>query len=41
VTGPPLIQLPVPVLPGVLGTLLNPLIDPLIQALNNLLGGKH
>jgi hypothetical protein len=38
----PLIQLPVPVLPGVLGSLLNPLIDPLIQALNNLLGGgKH
>jgi hypothetical protein len=37
---PPLIQLPVPVLPGSLGTLLNPLLDPLIQALNNILGGK-
>ncbi len=37
----PLIQLPVPVLPGPLGSLLNPLLDPLIQALNNLLGGHR
>jgi hypothetical protein len=40
-TAVPLIQLPVPVLPGPLGSLLNPLLDPLIQALNNLLGGHH
>jgi hypothetical protein len=39
-TVPPAIQLPVPVLPGVLGSLLNPLLDPLIQALNNILAGK-
>jgi hypothetical protein len=38
---PPLIQLPVPVLPGPLGSLLNPLLDPLIQALNNVLAGRH
>ncbi|MDQ1377820.1 MAG: hypothetical protein QOE15_1993 [Acidimicrobiaceae bacterium] len=37
---PPLLQLPVPVLPGPLGAILNPLLDPLIQALNNILAGR-
>ncbi|MDQ6615901.1 MAG: hypothetical protein M3083_14490 [Actinomycetota bacterium] len=37
----PLIQLPVPVVPGPLGPILNPLLDPLIQALNNILAGRH
>jgi hypothetical protein len=37
---PPAGILPVPVLPGPLGQILNPLLDPLIQALNNILGGK-
>lgn len=32
--------LPVPVLPGPLGQILNPLLDPLVQALNNILSGK-
>lgn len=39
-TAPPLIQLPVPVIPGPLGNILNPLLDPIIQALNNILSGK-
>lgn len=40
-TTPPggLLQLPVPLLPGPLGSILNPLLDPLIQALNNILAG--
>jgi len=38
---PPAIQpLPVPVVPGALGSLLDPLLDPLIQALDNILAGK-
>ncbi len=36
----PLLQLPVPVLPGPLGAILNPLLDPLLQALNNILAGR-
>ncbi len=39
-TTAPLIRLPVPLLPGPLGAILNPLLDPLIQALNNILAGK-
>jgi hypothetical protein len=39
-TVPPLIQLPVPLVTGPLGSILNPLLDPLIQALNNILAGK-
>jgi hypothetical protein len=39
-TTPPLIQLPVPLVTGPLGSILNPLLDPLIQALNNILAGK-
>jgi hypothetical protein len=39
-TIPPSLQLPVPVLPGPLGAILNPLLDPLIQALNNILAGR-
>jgi hypothetical protein len=39
-TAPPLIQLPVPLVTGPLGLILNPLLDPLIQALNNILAGK-
>lgn len=36
----PLLHLPVPLLPGPLGSILDPLLDPLIQALNNILSGK-
>jgi hypothetical protein len=36
----PLLHLPVPLLPGPLGSILNPLLDPLIQALDNILAGK-
>jgi hypothetical protein len=39
-TTPPGGLLPVPLLPGPLGSILNPLLDPLIQALNNILAGR-
>ncbi|HEX3424571.1 MAG TPA: hypothetical protein VHT30_00460 [Acidimicrobiales bacterium] len=37
-TEPPVIQLPL--IPGPLGNILNPLLDPILQALNNILSGK-
>ncbi|MGH9125935.1 MAG: hypothetical protein ACRDZ8_14585 [Acidimicrobiales bacterium] len=39
-TVPPLIQLPVPIIGGPLGNVLDPLLDPIIQTLNNILAGK-
>ena len=39
VLGPPLIQLPALNLPPPLGSILNPLLDPLIALLNSILGG--